>query len=98
MEPDIRQMEPVYNNSVRITSVRILPSTPGIAACVEAGLLPFNYQWTATVAKRTTGFLEKTHGDTTGVYLLEEAKRLLASVANKVLPPVAKVHLDGARS
>ncbi|XP_062714476.1 uncharacterized protein LOC134291132 [Aedes albopictus] len=90
-------LAPVYNNAIRIVS-GLLPSTPADAACIEVGSLPFFYKLAAAVSRKAVGFLENTRNCRTRVFILEEANRLLRSVANQSLPPVAEVHWTGARS
>lgn len=90
------KLAPIYNNAIRITS-GLLPSTPAVAACIESGSLPFEYKFVSAICRRAVSFLEKTSHCDTEVFILGEANRLLRTVANQTLPPVAETYWTGAR-
>lgn len=86
----------MYNTYVRIISGQ-LPCTPADAACTEAGILPFRHVISATICKKAAAFAEKTSGNER-IFLLSEGCRILRTVANVDLPPVAKIHWYGDKS
>lgn len=81
----ILALSPVYNKVIRITS-GLLPSSPSLATCVEAGLLPFPFVLTIAAASRTISYLEKTYGDSENVFILEKAKNLVREYASIDFP------------
>lgn len=92
----LQTLAPVYNTYVRIISGQ-LPCTPADAACTEAGILPFRHVISATICKKAAAFAEKTSGNER-IFLLSEGCRILRTVANVDLPPVAKIHWYGDKS
>lgn len=93
----ISTLAPIYNRSIRFAS-GLLPSSPTLATCSEAGVLPFEFVVTKSIAEKTVSFLEKTYGGSEEIYLLREAKNLLQIYANGTLPPIAELHRVGDRS
>ncbi|XP_065092031.1 uncharacterized protein LOC135712853 [Ochlerotatus camptorhynchus] len=89
------RLAPTYNQAIRIVA-GLLPSTPAESACVELGVLPFQYQVAETLSCRTTSYLEKTTGNHE-VFLLREGNRVLGNLVHQELPPVSRVHWNGAR-
>ncbi|XP_065073052.1 uncharacterized protein LOC135697366 [Ochlerotatus camptorhynchus] len=92
----VERLTPVYQQALRISS-GLLPGTPGIAACIEGGVLPFDRLITATICKRAIGLNEITSGTDEEGSLLKEANKFLREISNRALPPVCKTHWVGAR-
>lgn len=93
----VKTLSPTYNNCVRALS-GLLPSTPAVSACVEAGILPFQYKATMALCCRAVGYLERTVGRGQDCFLTEQANRALREVANATLPSVVELHRVGPRS
>lgn len=84
----IKTLAPLYNRSVRITG-NLLPSIPAAAACVEAGVLSFEWYAALNIFKRALNYLEKTSGGNYG--LLQIAKDIHRTFTGKALPKLARL-------
>ncbi|XP_058448962.1 uncharacterized protein LOC131428920 [Malaya genurostris] len=83
-----KTLAPLYNRSIRLAS-NLLPSTPVFAACVQSGVLPFQWYANITIFKRTLGFLQRTRGNNR--ILLSIAKNLYLMYNNTRMPKLARI-------
>ncbi|XP_058456412.1 uncharacterized protein LOC131433823 [Malaya genurostris] len=86
----IKILSPTYNRAVRIAS-NLLPSTPAVAACVEAGVYPFRWYSAWITFRRALGWPERTHGEE-DCLLQKLAERLFKSFTGSNLPKLARLH------
>lgn len=93
----LRILEPTFNKTIRIIS-GLLPSTPAPAACSEMGILLLEFKLALTLCNRAISFLKRTKANRNLGFLPYQANRVLQTLANCRLPPVAALHRVGPRS
>ncbi|XP_058816323.1 uncharacterized protein LOC131679600 [Topomyia yanbarensis] len=85
----VAALGPTYNKMIRNCS-GLLPSTPALSSCIEAGVLPFDAMVASSTIRKTVSFLEKTDGnyDPTSA-VTEQIYEAFSSIA---CPPIARLH------
>lgn len=91
----IQILGPVYNSSIRMTS-GLLPSSPTLSSCVEAGHLPFDLTIATAIATRAVRLAEKA-GLNKFKELLTSAQNLFHRLTNATFPPVSQLCRVGDR-
>lgn len=92
----VSTLAPVFNGYVRTIS-GLLPSTPALSACAEAGILPFHLRVDSTICRMAAAEASKTSGNER-TFIIKQADQILRAFARTNLPPVAKVHWLGPTS
>lgn len=87
-------LAPVYNDMIRNAS-GLLPSSPALPSCIEAGVLPFDAVVAKTAARRIVGYAEKTTG--TESCTITAVENLFRSFTGNNLPKIARLHQTRAR-
>ncbi|XP_055527947.1 uncharacterized protein LOC129720490 [Wyeomyia smithii] len=90
----IKILSPEYNKMIRNCS-GLLPSTPAISSCIEAGTYPFEAVVAQSILNRVIGYLERTTGD------YDPTAATIRPVLDRYpaikVPPIPQLHRVGDR-